>query len=212
MLDIEYKGGNAVIFSTKGTTVVVDPARQVFGQPNLSVKNAVEVATEARFATDADDALLKIEGPGEYEVGDFILRGVAAKRHIDAEGPLVSTIYRLEVGDFRAVVLGNVDGQLSEDQLEAIGMVDIMVVPVGGGGYTLDATSATTMVRQIEPTIVIPVHYADSTLSYEVPQDELSTFTKELEAEVASDVGTKLRLKNANALLAQRTVMPITRS
>lgn len=212
MLDIEYKGGNAVIFATKNTTVVVDPVRSVFGQPDLALKNVVEVATEARFATNSGDVALRIEGPGEYEIGDFILRGVAAKRHIDAEGPLVGTIYRLEVGDFRVAVLGNIDGKLSEDQLEAIGVVDIMVLPVGGGGYTLDATSAATIVRQIEPKVVIPVHYADAALTYEVPQDELATFTKELDAEVASDVGTKLRFKNAAALPAQRTVMPVTRS
>ena len=51
------------------------------------------------------------------------------------------------------MVLGNIDAKLSEEQLEAIGMVDIVVMPVGGGGYTLDATARRTLFAKSMPKL-----------------------------------------------------------
>jgi L-ascorbate metabolism protein UlaG (beta-lactamase superfamily) len=211
MFEIEYKGANGLVITAKKTTALIDPKISTSGLKDLSVKDAVEIATEARFATEGKDAQLCIEGPGDYELGDFSIKGIAALRHIDVEGDEKrSTIYRIEVGDVRMVVFGNIVPKLSEDQLEAIGVVDIMIVPVGGGGYTLDATSAAALIRQVDPKVVIPVHYADSNLNYEVPQDSLEVFVKELGAPV--ETVTKYKLKTSSALPESLTVMEITRS
>lgn len=211
MFDIEYKGGNTVTITTKKTALVVDPKRSVFGQKDLVVKDAVELATEARFTVDGAAALLSLEGPGEYEVGDFSIRGIAATRHIDAVVDEPSaTIYRIEVAGTRIALLGNIAPKLSEDQLEQLGVVDILIIPVGGGGYTLDATSAATLVRQIDPKGVVPVHYADSALAYEVPQDSLEVFTKELGVPV--ETTAKYKLKSPAAIPQVLTVIEIPRS
>ena len=211
MFEIEYKGANGVIISSKKASVVVDPKLSLVGLKDLSVKDAVELATEARFALNSPDAKLVIEGPGEYGVADFDIRGIAAQRHLDAEtDPKRSTIYRIEAGDIRAAVIGNIYEKLSEAQLEEIGVVDVLVIPVGGSGYTLDATGAATLVRQIGPKVVIPVHYADPAITYEVPQSELEVFTAELGVPV-EDM-PKLKLKSASALPATLTVYTLARS
>lgn len=211
MLDIEYKGGNTIVFGTKALDVVADADRSVFGQKSENVKSKLELATEARLATYGDDARLTIEGPGEYEVGDFSIKGVAAQRHLDTEADeKKSTMYRIEINGIRIALLGNVAPKLDEDQLEGLGIVDILVLPVGGGGYTLDATSAAALVRQIEPRAVVPIHYADSALSYEVPQDTLETFTKELGAPV--ETTAKWKIKTASAIPEVLTVYEVTRS
>jgi L-ascorbate metabolism protein UlaG (beta-lactamase superfamily) len=211
MFDIEYKGGNGVIIATKKTTALIDPKLSLVGLKDLAVKDAVEIATERRFATNNKDAQLLIEGPGEYELGDFSIRGVSAVRHLDMEdAEPISTIYRLEVGEVRIGILGNIANKLEEDQLEALGVVDILIIPVGGGGYTLDATSAATLVRSIDPKVVIPTHYADSGLKYEVPQDTLETFTKELGVPV--ETVAKYKVKGASTLPATLTVVEVTRS
>lgn len=211
MLDIEYKGGNTIVFGTKALDVVADADRSVFGQKSENVKSKLELATEARLATYGDDARLTIEGPGEYEVGDFSIKGVAAQRHLDTEADeKKSTMYRIEINGIRIALLGNVAPKLDEDQLEGLGIVDILVLPVGGGGYTLDATSAAALVRQIEPRAVVPIHYADSALSYEVPQDTLETFTKELGAPV--ETTAKWKIKAASAIPEVLTVYEVTRS
>lgn len=184
MFEIEYKGANTVVISTKKYTVVVDPRLSVAGGKDVVVKDAVEVATEARFALNSPAAKLHIEGPGEYGFGEFDIRGIAAQRHLDAAGgELLSTIYRIEIGDARIALLGNIYEKLTEEQLEDIGVVDVLIIPVGGNGYTLDATGAAALARQIDAKVVIPIHYADAALTYEVPQDPLELFVKELGAQ-----------------------------
>lgn len=211
MFEIEYKGANSVIISSKKASVVIDPKLSLVGLKDVNVKDAVEIATEARFAVNSADAKLTIEGPGEYGIADFDITGVAAQRHLDTEtDPKLSTIYRIEVGDIRAAVIGNVYEKLSEDQLEQIGVVDVLVIPVGGSGYTLDATGAATITRQIDPKIVIPVHYADPAIKYEVPQSDVETFTSELGVSV--EEMPKLKLKNAAALPPALTVYKVARS
>ncbi len=211
MFDIEYKGGNGVIIATKKTTVVIDPKLSVVGLKDVSIKDAVELATESQFATDDKNARLLVEGPGEYEIGDFSIRGVRATRHLDtASDEPISTMYRLEVGDVRLAILGNIADKLDEDQLEALGVVDILILPIGGGGYTLDATAAASLARHIDPKVVIPVHYADSALKYEVPQDTLDTFVKELGAPV--EATSKYKVKAASSLPLMLTTFEVTRS
>ena len=211
MFDIEYKGGNTIIVASKKATLIVDPRLSLVGLKDIKTKDEVELATESRFRVENSDARIIIDSPGEYEVGDFTVRGVAATRHIDApEDEKLSTIYRIECGDVRLAVLGNIAPKLGEEQLEAIGVVDILVLPVGGGGYTLDAMDATTIARLIEPKLVIPVHYADPGLAYEVSQEPVDTFTKELGAPV--EQGAKLKVKSSASLPLALTVQVLTRS
>lgn len=211
MFDLEYKGGNTVIFSSKKVSITVDPKLSVVGLKDVKTKDEVELATETRFSINNPEARIIIDSPGEYEVGDFTIHGIAATRHIDTpEQEKLSTVYRLECGDVKVAVLGNIDTKLDEDQLEAIGVVDILIIPVGGGGYTLDATSAAALTRSIEPKAVVPVHYADSALKYEVPQDELATFVSELGAPV--ETSAKYKVKSSTSLPAVLTVIELTRS
>jgi L-ascorbate metabolism protein UlaG (beta-lactamase superfamily) len=211
MFEIEYKGANGIVLATKNTTAVVDPKLSLVGLKDLKTEGVLELATDARFVIDDKEAQLVIEGPGEYEIGDLSIRGIAATRHIDTGNEEKrATIYRIDTGDVRLGLLGNIAPKLSEDQLEALGVVDILIIPVGGGGYTLDATSAATLVRQIDPKVVIPVHYADSDIKYEVPQDELETFTKELAAPVESVA--KYKVKSASVLPPVLTTVVVTKS
>lgn len=212
MFEVEYKGGNGVVISSKKASIVADPKTSVVGLKDVSVKGAVELATEARLAVNGSDATLVIEGPGEYGIADFDIKGVAAQRHLDTEAdPKISTIYRIETGDIRTALVGNIYEKLKEDQLEEIGVVDVLIIPVGGGGYTLDATGAANLTKQIDPKVVIPVHYNDSALKYEVPQADLDEFIKELGAPV-EEAGTKLKLKASSALPQTLTVYTLTRS
>lgn len=211
MFEIEYKGGSTVVIATKKATLVTDAKQTLIGLKDYVVKDAIEVATEPRFALTNDTARLAIEGPGDYEVADFSIRGVSAQRHLDAESDeQIATIYRIEVGEARIALIGNIRERLSDDQLEALGVVDIAIVPVGGGGYTLDATAAAKTVRQIDPKVVIPVHYADKALKYEVPQDDLSTFVSELGAPV--ETVSKYKVKSIASIPPTLTVIEITRS
>lgn len=210
MLEMEYKGANSVLITTKNKQLLIDPNVELVGLKLGKYKDVVELATERRFLTDNDD-VLQLEGPGEYEVGPFAIRGASAQRHIDTEADVkASTLYHVEVEDFRIGVVGNVDKTLTEEQLETIGIVDILVIPVGGGGYTLDGKDAAAMVAKIEPKIVVPVHYKDSAIKYEVPQEDSEPFVTTLGAPVERE--SKLKLKSPSALPATLTVYLLSRS
>jgi hypothetical protein len=211
MFEIEYKGANSIIITTKKAKLVVDPKLSVVGLKDVPTKGAIELATEDRFAINNSESSLFINGPGEYGIAGFDIRGVASRRHIDSETEgLLSTMYRIEIGEVRIGIIGNIDEKLSDEQLEELGVIDILIIPVGGGGYTLDATSATSLVRMIDPKIVIPVHYADKSLKYEVPQDELKLFITELGAPV--ETAPKYKLKQLLVAPATLSVIEITRS
>ena len=212
MFDIEYKGGNCVVIGTKKMDFVFDPKLSIVGLKDVSVKNKVSIATEERFAVVDPDAKLHIEGPGDYEIAEVPVRGIRAIRHIDtSDDEPVSTIYRLEAGGVRIALVGNISPKLSDDQLEAIGVVDVLVIPVGGNGYTLDATSAATVTRQIDPRVVIPVHFADSEIKYEVAQDSIDLYIKEIAATV-EEAGAKYKVKSASSIPQILTVIKIERS
>lgn len=211
MFELEYKGGNGVTLASKRASIVVDPRLSLVGLKDIKTKDEVELATESRFRVENSEARIIIDSPGEYEVGDFTIRGIAAERHIDTpDQEKLSTIYRIECGDVRLVIVGNVAPGLTDEQLETIGVVDVLVLPVGGNGYTLDATSAAGIVRSVEPKVVVPVHYADAKLSYEVPQDALDVFVSELGAPV--EQVSKLKIKSAVTLPQTLTVIEVTRS
>jgi len=211
MFDLEYKGGNSVVFASKKVSLMMDPKLSLVGLKDIKTKDEVELVTESRFQVPNSDARIIIDGPGEYEVGDFTIKGIAATRHIDTpDQEKLSTIYRVECGDVKTAVVGNIDPKLTEEQLEAIGVVDILVLPVGGGGYTLDATNAAAIVRSVEPKVVVPIHYAGAGLSYEVPQEPLAPFVSELGAPV--ETVAKLKIKSSASLPPVLTVYEVTRS
>lgn len=211
MFEMEYKGGNTLVLVSKKETIVIDPRRSVIGMPDIDVDAAIELATEPRLAMNNESAKLVIDGPGEYGVSDFDIKGISAQRHLDSgDKPNASTIYRIEIGGVRLCLVGNIYEKINEDQLEAIGVVDILVLPVGGNGYTLDATGAAGIVHKIDPKVVVPVHYADKDIKYEVPQDSLETFVKELGAQV--ETVPKYKIKGSSSIPESLTVVEITRS
>lgn len=197
MLDIEYKGGNTVVLSSRQATLIVDPKLSIVGLKDLKKPDSIEVATEERFAVNSDESRVVITTPGDYGVADFDIHGIAAQRHLDAsDSELLSTMYRIETGDIRVGVIGNIYESLNDEQIEELGVLDVLIVPIGGNGYTLDAVGAVKLIGKIGPKIIIPVHYADPGLKYEVPQNELEEFIKELGA--PSETVAKLKLKAAS--------------
>ena len=211
MFEIEYKGANSFIITTKKVKLVFDPKLSIVGLKDVSTKGAVEIATEARFAVNSPESIITIDGPGEYGVADLDILGIAARCYIDDESkPMMSTIYRVEIGDSRVGVIGNICEKLTDEQLEELGLIDVLILPVGGGGYTLDANGASALVRMINPKVVIPVHYHDHQLKYEVPQDELSLFVAELGAPV--ETVQKYKVKQQLLAGSPLSVVEISRS
>ena len=213
MIEIERKGANTLTIKSNQTKMTVDPNLSMVGLKNLKTADGIELSTEDRFSLKDPEASVIINGPGEYGVADFDIAGFSVLRHIDGDGDeKLSTIYRVEVGsEARICIIGNISNKLGEDQYEKIGVIDILIIPVGGNGYTLDAKDAAHIVKNIEPKVVIPVSYAESGVKYEVPQDNVELFIKELGTQNIEKTA-KYKVKSATTLPDLLTVVEIERS
>jgi L-ascorbate metabolism protein UlaG (beta-lactamase superfamily) len=100
-----------------------------------------------------------ITGPGEYEIGGVFITGVQTngKSRRDADEPR-NTLYVFDFDGLTVAHLGDLNRVPSQTEIEALGEVQIALVPVGGGGG-LNASKAAEMVSLLEPGIVIPMHY-----------------------------------------------------
>ena len=101
-----------------------------------------------------------IDGPGEYDLNGVFVQGISSW-HDEKEGKERgnNTIFTMDVEDLRICHLGDIwQKELTEKQVEEIGEVDILMIPVGGT-YTVDAKGAAKIISQIEPKIVIPMHF-----------------------------------------------------
>lgn len=176
-MDITYLGCGGVRLVGKQVEVVCDPP--VGSKTKGDVLTWSATGGEERFGT-LESAML-IEAPGEYEVKGASIIGVPARLHIDENGNR-GTVYAVEIDGVNVVVVGNIAGKLDEDEVESLGQVDVLVVPVGGGGLTLDAEGAAAVVTQLEPSYVMPVHYDDGVSKYPVPQASVELFLKEMGA------------------------------
>lgn len=176
-MEIQYFGANCVRITDKKASVLIDDNLASLGLK--SVAKADEILALTQGKAKATNGNFIIEGPGEYEVFETSVVGIPARAHIDTDGNR-ATMYNIKMQNFDIGVLGHIYPDLSDEQLEKLGIVDVLIVPVGGNGYTIDANAAAHLIKKIEPKIVIPTHYADSAVKYEVPQADLSVFMKEM--------------------------------
>lgn len=194
-MDMQYNGANCVRLSNKKSTIIIDDNLVDLGQKTVTKAGDVALFTGVHTAPTAEVKLV-IDQPGEYEVSDISITGIAARSHLEEADKTDATIYKIVADDLRIVVLGHIYPELSDDQLEQLGLVDVLFVPVGGNGYTLDATGVLSLIRKISPKLVIPTHYADKSLKYPVPQATLTDALKDLSMEPRETVA-KLKLKPA---------------
>lgn len=122
---------------------------------------------------------LIVDGPGEYEAKGVEVRGVFSF-HDDKEGKEkgVNTIYVIEMEGIKIAHLGDLgQNKLTAEQIEKIDGADILMVPVGGTA-TIDGETAVEVINQIEPRIVIPMHYKIPGLNIKI--DGVDVFLKEM--------------------------------
>lgn len=183
---------------TDGVTLVTDPFGKDIG---LKVPNfEADIITVSHNHSDHNnvDAIrgksFIIDCPGEYDFKNILIEGVDSY-HDEKEGADrgKNTIYRIEVEDISITHLGDLDHVLDSSQLEKLAGTDILLIPVGGH-YTLDAKKAVEVISQIEPRIVIPMHYMVEGLKIEL--DSLDKFIKELGIEPTYEEKLKISKKD----------------
>lgn len=160
---ITWHGQSCFKIQTKNATLVMDPYDQKLGLKLPRFQADIVTVSHDHYDHNNVEGVggepFIISNPGEYEVKGISIRGITSW-HDANEGAErgANTIYVIEVEDIRIAHLGDLGTQLSEIQLEQLDNIDVLMVPVGGT-YTLDAAGAAKVVNDIEPRIIIPMHY-----------------------------------------------------
>lgn len=201
-MDIQFYGANCLVFSTKGVRVVVDDNLADLGGKSVTRPGDIVLFT-GPHGNPGVETKITVDGPGEYEVSDVSIYGIPARAHmsptdeVDSHTSHTATMYKVITKELSIFIPGHIYPDLTDDQLETIGMVDVMAVPVGGNGYTLDPVGALKIIKKIEPKMIIPTHYDAKGLSYPVPQQDLKQVLHEMSMEPKETV-QKLRVRDSD--------------
>jgi L-ascorbate metabolism protein UlaG (beta-lactamase superfamily) len=166
--------------------IAIDPYDEQIGLKPPSLEADILLITHSHYDHNNIKAIkaptsgyrpFLISGPGEYEIKGIFIQGIFSF-HDNVQGKErgENTIYTLESEGIKVCHLGDLgQKELTDEQLEKIGQVDILLIPIGGV-YTISAKEATKVISQIEPKIVIPMHYQIPKLK--VKLDGLDKFLK----------------------------------
>lgn len=171
-MDITYLGHASFKLKGKTVSVVTDPFDDSAGKFPKDVDAQIVTIThnhpDHNQVKKVGGSPFVIDGPGEYEVGGVSVVGVPVF-HDASNGSErgVNTMYVIEIDGLRIGHLGDLGHKLSQDSIEELGALDVVMVPVGGW-YTIDAKTATEVVRQLDPWVVLPMHYQQPGLESKV--------------------------------------------
>jgi L-ascorbate metabolism protein UlaG (beta-lactamase superfamily) len=183
-----------------GITLVTDPFDKETG---LKVPNfEADIITISHNHHDHNNAKalrgtpFVISRAGEYDVKGVAVHGVDSF-HDNKEGKEKggNVIYRIEIDDISIAHLGDLGHTLTSQQLEVLVGTDILLIPVGGK-YTIDAKQAMEIISQIEPRIVIPMHYKLPGMPADIGLDNVDRFIKEIGLKPTEEERLKINKKD----------------
>ncbi|PJA10172.1 MBL fold metallo-hydrolase [Candidatus Falkowbacteria bacterium CG_4_10_14_0_2_um_filter_41_15] len=186
---------------SEGITLVTDPFDKSLG---LKVPNfEADIVTVSHDHYDHNNVAAfrgtpkVIKSAGEYDIKGVMIEGVLSY-HDASQGKERGNniIYRIEMDDITICHLGDLGHVLDNKQLKRLEGIDILLVPVGGK-YTLDAKLAVEVISQIEPRIVIPMHYKTKDMKIDI--DGVDKFIKELGIEATYEEKLKINKKDLPA-------------
>ena len=178
--------------SQDGTKVVTDPFDGSVGYKIPMVEADLVTVSHDHYdhnyveGVQGDPEIMK--SPGEYTIGGVSINGVPAF-HDDVKGAKrgPNIIYTFDIDGIKVCHLGDLGHLLSKIQLEEIGEIDVLLIPVGGT-FTLDAEGAAAAIEQFSPKVVIPMHFKTPAVS--MPIDPVDKFLEKMGKGEHSDSDT----------------------
>lgn len=149
-MDIFHLGHSSFRIKGKTASVITDP----FKPSKADFPDIVTISNQ-NINVDAvkGDNTFIVDGPGEYEIKDVLIVGIKTDQNV---------IYKITIDGVRFLHLGDLTKKLTDSEIDLIGDVDVLFIPVGGTD-TIDAKAAAEVSAQIEASVVIPMHYETPT-------------------------------------------------
>jgi L-ascorbate metabolism protein UlaG (beta-lactamase superfamily) len=177
-MQIHYFGLSSFKIQSKEADIIINPFDKKSGlTPPRGAADIVILSEKDNLLYSATSGIsgdsFLINDPGEYDVKSVTVTGIPL-----LQGDHYVTAYLMEAEDIKILDLAHIkEFSMKEDELEDLGEIDILILPVGGHGV-MDAASASKVVNEIEPKIVIPSHYKTPGLTVEA--DGVEKFIKEM--------------------------------
>lgn len=162
-MDIVWLGHACFLIKGKEKTIVTDPYHPdlgyQLGAPEADIVTLSHFHRGHSYVEGVANEPKVIKSPGEYEIAGTVITGIASF-HDDKKGELrgKNTIYTIEVDDVTLCHLGDLGHPLAPQLIEELGDIDILLLPVGEVN-TISVDTAAEIVRQLDPAVVIPMHY-----------------------------------------------------
>jgi L-ascorbate metabolism protein UlaG (beta-lactamase superfamily) len=168
--------------SQGGTKIVTDPFDGSVGYKIPKIEADIVTVSHDHYdhnyveAVQGDPEVIK--SPGEHSIGSLKIKGIPAF-HDEVKGAKrgPNVVYVYEIDGLRVCHVGDLGHLLSKAQVEEIGKVDVLLIPVGGT-FTLDAEGAAAVVEQLSPKVTIPMHFKTPAVS--MPIDPVDKFLEKV--------------------------------
>jgi L-ascorbate metabolism protein UlaG (beta-lactamase superfamily) len=162
-MEITWLGHSCFLIKGKEKTIITDPCHPDLGyrlgEPNADIVTLSHFHAGHSYIEGVANDPKQIKSPGEYEIGGTFITGIASF-HDDKKGEVrgKNTIYVIEMDDVTLCHLGDLGHPLDSHLIEEIGDIGVLFLPVGEVS-TIPIDTAMEIVRQLEPSVVIPMHY-----------------------------------------------------
>jgi L-ascorbate metabolism protein UlaG (beta-lactamase superfamily) len=206
-MEISWFGHSCFQLRGKNVTLITDPFSPQLGYSLGKISAPIVTISHDHpghnYASGVGGNPHILRGPGEYEISDVLITGVASY-HDNKRGQEHgrNTIYVIHMDDLVICHLGDLGHILQEEQLEEVADADVLLIPIGGQN-TINAAQAAEVISQVEPHIIIPMHYSPST--GDTP-DPLDKFCREMGIEA---INTQPKLSITRSTLPAETQVVI---
>lgn len=174
-MKIKWLGHAAfLITSDEQVKIITDPYQSSGGIKYRPITEEADYVTishqhfDHNYTNDIRGNPVIIMGSGLHQKEHFTFKGIESF-HDDKRGRLrgENTIFCFNVDDINICHLGDLGHLPSQDKIEEIGKVDVLLIPVGGT-YTIDANLATDLCKNINPKVIIPMHFKTPKLDFPI--------------------------------------------
>ncbi len=166
-MEVKWYGHAAFLLQGEGIKIITDPYEPgAYGGISYGpIKDEADIVTVSHDHSDHNyvaglpGSPQVVKGAGQHQVKGIVFKGIATyhdRSKGSERGP--NTIFTFTLDGIRVCHLGDLGHTLSEQEVKEIGEVDLLLIPVGGF-YTIDPKEATTVMEQIKPHRVIPMHF-----------------------------------------------------
>ena len=211
-MEIKWYGQSCFNVRSKDRILIFDPYSKDIGLKLPKLKADIVLVSHQHHDHNNVDAVSNrnkkkpfvISFPGEYEISGVYILGISSF-HDKSEGKErgLNTIYVANIKGIKLCHLGDLGTVLSNGDIEKIGDIDILFIPIGGK-YTIDSEEAVEVINQIDPKIIIPMHYKIPGLNIDL--DNLENFAKKVK--ISHSKGQEVfKIKKADLPTKEREII-----